>query len=99
MTPFQVMFSRRIIGLQRANHDDRLKLFQISDEAINKYCSPDYNSEESDPVLEELIAQLPDEVDVDNKVDEDNLEFDEAMIKKQVKELMGAGSNIVEYTI
>ena len=94
MTPFQVMFSRRIVGLQRANYHDRLKLFQINDEAIDKYCSPDHNPEESDAVLDELIAQLPDEIDIDDVVDEDDLEFNEATIKKQVKELIGAGFNI-----
>ena len=47
------MFSRRIVGLQQANHDDRLKLFQISDEAISRYCSSDYK--ESNLFLDELI--------------------------------------------
>ena len=93
MTPFQVMFSRRIIGLQRANHDDRLALHRISDDMINKYCSSDL-SEESNPVLDQLLAQLPDEADVDAEIEEDDLELDEAEIKKQVKELMGLGSTV-----
>ena len=87
MTPFQVMFSRRIIGLQRASHDDRLALHQISDEVINQYCSS--ASEESNPILDQLIAQLPEEIDVDVDVgvEEDGLEYDEDAIAKQVKEL------------
>ena len=35
MTPFQVIFSRRIISLVRINHSDRMALFAISDNVIN----------------------------------------------------------------
>ena len=97
MTPFQVMFSRRIIGLQRADHHERLALWQISDDVIDKFCDSDA-PEKSHPILDQLIDQLPEDVDI-NEAEQDRevelSESDEIAIVKQVKELsLGSDSNM-----
>ena len=94
MTLFQVMFSRCIVGLDRANHKDRLALFQFSDEAISDYCVN--GSDQPNPILDRLIEQLPNNRDIKPQDDNDS-DIDEDAIAEQVKELtlgQAPGSNI-----
>ena len=85
ITPFEVFFSRQIIGLDRADHNNRLALFQLSDDDINKFCT----SEDPHPILDRLIADLPQkDIDEDSKENNTEDEDEEVTIAKQVvKEL------------
>ena len=94
MTPYQVMFSRRIVNLAQVDHTDRLELFAISDDVIDQYCSAN-PPKESHPVLDRFIEQTPINADCDDQgakdedkdQDEDEDDVDKAAIIKQVKEL------------
>ena len=58
MTPFQIMFSRRIISLVRIDHSDWMALFAISDDVIDQYYSEN-PPKEPYPVLDQFLEQIP----------------------------------------
>ena len=95
ITPYQVMFNRRIINLKRPPHSDRMEACQISDALIDRVCSSD--EPETDPIVKRLLARVPEEEFTEDE-DEDTSDADEAeaAVIKQVKKmsLQPANANI-----